>query len=79
MLVLNSFLTFRALWYMNQQILLSRRRVAVGRLQTLVLCIEVGHAVVCRYIHRSHTIPPMDQTQGNEWLGDLGQESSRKN
>lgn len=72
-----SSLTFQALWYVHQQILLSRRRVTVGRLQALVLGIEVGHAVVCRYTHRSHTIPPIDWTQGSKRLRDLGQGASK--
>lgn len=69
-------LTFQALWYMNQEIFLSWRRVAVGRLQALVLCIKLGHSAVCLYTHRSHTIPPMDRTRRNEGLSDRGQDAS---
>lgn len=60
---------------MNQQIFLSWRRVAVGRLQTLVLCIEVGHAAVWHYTHHLHSIPPIYWTQGNKGFSDLGQDA----
>ena len=36
--------TFSSFWHMHQQVLLSRGRVAVGRLQALVLCVKVRHS-----------------------------------
>ena len=36
--------TFDSFWHMHQQVLLSRGRVAVGRLQALVLCVKVRHS-----------------------------------
>lgn len=48
-------LTFGSLWNMHKQILFSRRRVAVGRLQALVLCVEVGHPAVSPQIS-CHTL-----------------------
>lgn len=38
--------TFRSLWNMDKQILLSWRGVIVGRLQALVLSVKMGHGVV---------------------------------
>lgn len=60
---------------MNQQIFLSRRRVTVGCLQTLVLCVKVGHAAVWRYSHSLHSIPPIYWTPGNKGFNDLGQDA----
>lgn len=37
-------LTFGSFWHMHQQVLFSGGRIAVGRLQTLVLCVKLCHS-----------------------------------
>ena len=43
MYVENECHTFGSFWHMHQQVLLSWGRVAVGRLQALIVCVKVCH------------------------------------